>query len=413
MMTSGRRNHRGWIYASWLVASATLTGCPHDVVVGETLIDPLAAGDAGDAGPDAAPVTCERDGLPSPEGDVITEVVAREGVTCLLERRGRVRCWGTQPLTERPTTPALVSGLSCVRTLSDGGGSAFVIDDDTARAFYASDVFGTPRRVIGTPLGLTEVAGVASCVGRSCAWHRDGSMRCWGAPFRVGPGQPTVPDTAGRLSVNDPSLVPSLVDVVQASTTTDVGTGFICVVHRDHTVSCLGANAAGQLGDGTTISRTEPRRIENLSGVRQVSVALYTACAVREDGRVMCWGGDAHGQLADAPDRYARTPVEVQGVVDATQVAVGHSHVCARTARGTVACWGGNEHGELGDGTTTERHRPAEVPGLSDVVQIAAGAMHTCALTADGVVRCWGLAYSALPGGADGELVLSPRRIAL
>lgn len=413
MLTSSNGYLSGRVCASWVVVSAMLTGCPHDVVVGETVIDPLAEGDAGAGDADVTPVTCARDSLPSPEGDVIVEIASRDGLTCALNRRGRVLCWGVPGIWERPTTPVLVPGLSCVRTLSDGSGSAFVIDDDTARAYYTAEILGAPRPVIGVPRGLSEVAGVASAAGRSCTWHRDGSMRCWGAPFRTGPRDDAVPAVSGRPYVEDPTLVPSLVDVVQASTTTDVGTGFMCVVHRDRTVSCLGANGTGQLGDGTVTPRTEPRRVAGLDDVAQVSVALYTSCAVRNDGRVMCWGGDDHGQLGDAPDRHAWTPVEVRGVVDATQIAVGHSHVCARTARGTVLCWGGNEHGELGDGTTAERRLAAEVPGLRDVVQVAAGAMHTCALSSDGAVRCWGLAYSALPDGRDGALVLSPRRVAL
>ncbi len=407
-MTRSVREQSDRVRASWVVVSALLTGCPRDVVVGESINAPIATGDAGAGDAGFAAVTCERDHLPSPEGDVVTEVATRAGRTCVLTRRGRVRCWGSDGWF--PSAPVPVPGLACVRTLSDGGGGAFVLDDGTARAFpypppppftYAWGL----DPVIGAQGGPTDVVGVTGGAGRSCTWHGDGAVRCWGEPFFGLPNDASV-TSPGRRVIPVPTVVESLVDVVQVSTSTDVGPGFACAVHRDHTVSCLGANGNGQLGDGTTTPRAASARVAGLTDVAQVSVNLNTACATRNDGRVLCWGRNDRGQLGANMYVDTRHPVEVPGVVDATQVAVGHLHVCARTLRGTVLCWGNNEYGELGDGTTTGRAAAVEVPGLGDVTQVTAGPKHTCALSADGAVRCWGSGIDALPGGSG--RILSP-----
>ena len=65
-----------------------------------------------------------------------------------------------------------------------------------------------------------------------------------------------------------------------------------------------------------------------------------------------------NGELGDGTTVHRWTPVRVNGVTGATQVVLGLSHACALLAGGAVYCWGANESGELGDGTTTGRLMP-------------------------------------------------------
>ena len=89
------------------------------------------------------------------------------------------------------------------------------------------------------------------------------------------------------------------------------GTGFsadgrgdhVCVVTVPGGVKCWGGNESGQLGDGTTNSRTAPVDVDGLrSGVALVSAGSRHTCAVTTPGDVKCWGA---GDLGDGSDFFS------------------------------------------------------------------------------------------------------------
>ena len=170
-----------------------------------------------------------------------------------------------------------------------------------------------------------------------------------------------------------------------------------CAVVADGTVYCWGSNESGQLGDGTTTTRTSPAPVVGVSGAIGVAVggsSLEHACAVLSDGTVMCWGSDYLGALGiivgSGTYSYSATPTKVPGVTDAKQIVVGDGYSCALLSDGSVDCWGANSKGQLGDGTTTSRSAAAPVPGLTGVSAISATWAHTCVLLSDSSVECWG-----------------------
>ncbi len=84
------------------------------------------------------------------------------------------------------------------------------------------------------------------------------------------------------------------------------------------------------------------------------------SCALLTDGKVMCWGDNRRGQLGDGTTGSRTTPVEVLNITTATSIALGFRHSCALLTDGKIMCWGDNEDstqdgnfGQLGDGTTT------------------------------------------------------------
>ncbi|MDI1463634.1 cell wall anchor protein [Catellatospora sp. KI3] len=157
------------------------------------------------------------------------------------------------------------------------------------------------------------------------------------------------------------------------------------------TLGGWGANAFGQLGDGTEQSRWTPVTVAGLPPVAAAAAGVFHSLAVLDDGSVRAWGLNDDGQLGDGTTGQHTTPGVVSDLDDAVAVAAGERHSLALRADGTVAAWGANDLGQLGLGSTGPDVRvPVRVPGLRRVRAIAAGDAYSLALLKDGTVVAWG-----------------------
>jgi alpha-tubulin suppressor-like RCC1 family protein len=189
-----------------------------------------------------------------------------------------------------------------------------------------------------------------------------------------------------------------------------------CARKQDGTLWCWGNNAYGQLGDGTTASKSTPVEVTAF-GTTVVDVALgdFHSCARKQDGTLWCWGYNVYGQLGNGATVNKSSPVELTALgTTVVDVALGRDHTCARKQDGTLRCWGNNYSGQLGDGTTADKSSPVEVTALgTTVIDVALGGYHSCALKPGATLWCWGSNNSGQLG--DGTTVgkSSPVQVAL
>ncbi len=338
--------------------------------------------------------------------DSAAKVVAGLHHTCALTPAGGVECWGYNfagqlgdGTTTNRSTPTAVAGLSSgVAALAAGYGHMCVLTTGGGVVCWGFNAYGqlgdatTTDRLTPTPVsGLSSgVAAIATGTYHTCAVKTDGGAVCWGWNYsgQLGDGTTT--------SRSAPTAVFGLSSGVAALA---AGSAHACALTTGGGVVCWGAG--GKIGDGTTTTRLRPTGVSGLSsGIAALAAGNGHTCALTTGSGVLCWGDNFYGQLGDGTTTTRLTPVAASGLSSGVAaIATGEGHTCAVTTGGSVLCWGDNDYGQLGDGTTTDRWTPTAVSELaSGVLAIAAGGGHTCALTAGWGVVCWGRNFAGQLG---------------
>jgi alpha-tubulin suppressor-like RCC1 family protein len=248
----------------------------------------------------------------------------------------------------------------------------------------------------------TPVVEVRAGGEHACYRRLDGRVACWGRNDTGQLGDGTT------MSRSTPVQVVGLPGPVRALA---LGRGFTCAIDNQTQIACWGADESGQLGsrdpDLAIAGSVRPIAVPGVQGALELAAGGAFACARGVDG-VLCWGANDEGQLG----RGDRDPNPAISVVilpaPADQIVTGQAHACARLRDGTVACWGDGRRGQLGGGDLISQPRAVRVAGLEGVVEIAAGGMHTCARLRDGTLSCWGDDSAGQVGGTTMAPVLIP-----
>jgi len=194
-----------------------------------------------------------------------------------------------------------------------------------------------------------------------------------------------------------PKAVPSLASIMKIT----AGSSHFLALMSDGTLWAWGDNSEGQLGDGTTSSRTAPVKV-SIADVIDISASGTNTIALKRDGTVWVWGADAS---IDAIAGSASSPIKVSSLSNVVSVNASGNGAFVVKSDGTLWAWGFNANGRLGDGTNIDRTTPVQVVGLHNIVSFYDTGFTVYAVRADGSVYSWG--YGAIGSVSDNSTVVS------
>ena len=171
-----------------------------------------------------------------------------------------------------------------------------------------------------------------------------------------------------------------------------------------------GYSGQGQLGDGTTTTRSSPVTVIGGITWSQLSAGYNHSVGLTSTGIAYAWGFNSYGRLGTGNTTSSRSPVTVVGgITNWSRLSAGYRHSLGLTSTGIAYAWGHNGQGRLGDGTETDKSSPVTViGGITNWSQLAAGTYHSLGLTSTGIAYAWGLNSDGLLGTGNITLRSSP-----
>ncbi len=249
----------------------------------------------------------------------IVQLDAGESHVCAVDGIGATWCWGANdrgqlglPPDDEIRAPVRVEAAplaesvhagnlhTCIRTAEAavhcwGGNDEGQLGDGTRRM----------RHEPGPPIALDAVAEVATGRKTTCARLEAGDVYCWG---RNKSGEVGSTAVSGNV-IEQPARVEGLEGVTV--TALDHGGGFACARGDDGTLYCWGDSKRGQLERTGEDNPTAP--VRSLTLVDRFDGGGHHLCGW-SNRRLHCIGRNAVGQLGDGTTEDSSTAVAVVGL---------------------------------------------------------------------------------------------------
>ena len=225
-------------------------------------------------------------------------------------------------------------------------------------------------------------SSISSTGYHTCGIDTSGKAWCWGynGNGQLGTGNTTLKNYP--MPVSGP---PATFNFISAGYTHN------CGIDTSGNTWCWGANAYGQLGDGTTTQRNTPVKINGHS-FSSISAGFYQTCGIDTSNNAWCWGLNNKGQLGNNSTTTSTTPVQVSSPpANFTSISAGDYHTCGIDTSGNVWCWGNNASLQLGNGMPDAVNHvvPEKVPGGYNFSKISCGYSYSCGIVSN-KAYCWG-----------------------
>ncbi|HCM34072.1 T9SS type A sorting domain-containing protein [Chryseobacterium sp.] len=182
-------------------------------------------------------------------------------------------------------------------------------------------------------------------------------------------------------------------------------------IKTDGTLWTWGKNGAGQLGDGTTITRTTPTQLGTGKNWVKIAAGYAHTVAIKADGTLWSWGYNASAQVGDGTTISKNIPTQIGTATDWANIAAGDHYTVALKSNGTLWAWGLNIDGQLGDGTKINKTIPIQIGTANDWKTIAAVVNHTIATKTDGTLWTWGSNTNGQLGNGTKTEKLIPTKV--
>ncbi len=176
----------------------------------------------------------------------------------------------------------------------------------------------------------------------------------------------------------------------------------------DGSLWAMGANNAGQLGDGSYTSTNRPEQIV-ASNVMAIAAGRIHSLFLKNDGSLWVMGDNEYGQLGDGTYNNANLPQQTVAS-NIIAIAAGYGHSLILKSDGSLWGMGNNSVGQLGDGTTNNAIRPEQIVA-SNVTAVAVGEYHSLFLKREGSLWAMGLNYYGQLGDSTYNNTNRPEQI--
>ncbi|HXO84090.1 MAG TPA: hypothetical protein VN803_01045 [Gemmatimonadales bacterium] len=385
------RMHAQWSTSSTGITQLSQTGQAEAIGLGNAIVTAQALGLSATAVLSVATLS-------------FAAVSAGSDATCALTTAGRAYCWGQNTATLRATggdsaatMPVGITGGLTFTQVSVGSFHACAITTAGAAYCWGMNANGELGSVTSEKCSVAAGVGGPDCsttplavpgglvfttiraAWSSCGLTADSTAYCWGA------GNP-VPRAVRGHRFSDLSLGDTFACGVEVDSTAycwpldgqpvrvdtahfiaiSGGYRHWCSLAADRAARCWGDNAGGQLGDGSTNSRTNAMPVLGGLSFLTISAGVHT-CGVTSEGAGYCWGYSGYGQLGIGTNvsssGYVATPAAITGGLTLASVSSGARHSCAVTTSGALYCWGAGSLGALGAGNRTDAWAPQRVAG--------------------------------------------------
>ena len=273
--------------------------------------------------------------------------------TLILTTTGHVLSWGENSFgelgngtTTNTATPAPVHlpDSTRIKAISTGCHHSLALTTTGKLLAWGYNAFGQLGNGTTTesavPVKVAVPAGTKiKAVSAGCDWvlalTTTGRVLAWGdnSHGQLGNGTTTSTDTPVTVHIALPGT--------GRVTSLFAGCGHSLALTTKGKVLAWGYNASGQLGNGTTTQSDSAVRVKLPAGtyVRAITASCLSSLALTRAGRLLAWGDNGDGELGDGTTTSRSTPVKVHLAAGLVAIGIGagpdvlHSFAIVRRAR--------------------------------------------------------------------------------